>query len=134
MFKELRISCGDLAVYLQTDMCPSANPVAIVQICMACVSITNIGFVITAPGADRTRPAGVAFHFALNVATFEKFCLCGAINTFRNVAEFVLVRIYESMAWRDIARRPDSQQSQSGAARVRFADAGVQLLQRVTDV
>ena len=134
MLKKFRIASGDLAINLQTDMRPSANPITVMQVRAPRVAVTDVCFVITTARTDGPRPAGVAFGFAMNAAAFKEICLNLAVNACREMTQLVRVGINETMARRDVARRGHAEQSQPRAAGVRFADAGVQLLQRVVDV
>src|SRR5262249_39330242 len=134
MIEKLRIARGDLAVNLQTDVRPSANPVAVMQVRAPGVAVADVGFVITATGTDGPRPAGVAFGLAMDAAAFEKIRLDLVVNAGRKMSELVRVGIHETMAGRDVARRRYAEQPKPRAAGMRFADPGVQLLQRVVDV
>src|SRR5262245_60672230 len=98
------------------------------------VAVTDVGFVITTARTDGSRPAGVTFGFAMNAAAFKEIGLNLAVNSGREMTQFVRVGINETMARRDVARRRHAKQPKPRAARMRFADAGVKFLQRVVDV
>src|SRR5262245_52033722 len=134
LLKKFRIARGNLAVNLQTDVRPPANPIAVMQVRVPGVAVTDVGFVITTARTDRPRPASVTFSFAMNPAALKEIGLNLAVNSGREMTQFVRVGINETMARGDVARRRYAEQSQPRAARMRFADAGVQFLQRVVDV
>ena len=60
--------------------------------------------------------------------------LLRAIDSGARCAQRVRIGIDEAMAGRDVARRTDAHQAETGAAGMRFVDALVQLGQRVADV
>ena len=63
--------------------------------------------------------------------TAQKVSLFLPVNTSRDVPQSMAVGIDETMAWGDIARRPNSNQAERGAARMRFVDALAQLRQGI---
>jgi hypothetical protein len=77
------------------------------KIRMASIAIAYVRFVVAATRAQRTRPASMAIVFRINVAAREEIVLLSAIDTGRDVAKRVSIRINEAMAGSDIARRPD---------------------------
>src|SRR5262245_10425972 len=109
-------------------MRPSANPVAIMQIRMTRVAVTDKGFVVTTAGTDGPRPAGVAFGFAMNASAIKEIGLNFTVDSGRKMTEFVRVGINETVARSDVARRRHAEQTEPCAAGMRLADACVQLL------
>src|SRR5262245_34655515 len=105
MLKKLRIARGNLPVNLQTDVRPPANPIAVMEVGVARVAVTHIGFVVTAARTYGTRPAGVAFGFAMNAAALKEIGLNLAVDSGRKMSEIVRVGIDETVAGRDVARR-----------------------------
>src|SRR5690242_13088496 len=130
MLKKTWIGGGDSAVDLETGVGPAADPIAVVQIRVAGVAIAHVRFVMTAAGAHRARPTGVAICLRLDVAAREEIRLACAIQTRSDVPQPVRIGIDEAMARSNIARRPDAHQAEPGAARMRFADALMQLGER----
>src|SRR5687767_1991873 len=134
MTQEIGIGFGDDAVDPQTDIGPAANPVTVMQVRVTGVAIAYERFVIATARAHRPRPACVAFRFAGYVSALEETALYIAIHAGRDVPEPVRVGIDKAVAGSDIARRSDADEPEPGAARVRLADTGVQLADRVADV
>src|SRR5262245_14770719 len=134
MIEKFRIARGDLAVHLQTDVSPSANPIAVMQVGVSRVAVSDIGFVITTARTDGPRPAGMAFGLAMDAAALKEIGLNVSVNACSEMTQFVCIGIDEAVAGRDVARRRHAQQPESRAAGMRFADAGVQFLQCVLDV
>ena len=70
--EEIGIAFRELAVDLQADVGPAANPLAVVQVRRAGRAIPRMCFVITAAGADRPRPARPAVRFFADVMRVEE--------------------------------------------------------------
>ena len=95
MSEKLRITGGDFTVDSQTNVGPSPNPVAVVQVGVSNVTITNLCLVVTAARTDRTCPAGVAFRFSADMAAFEEFLLRGMVNARGDVSQFMTIGIHK---------------------------------------
>src|SRR5262245_27078490 len=92
------IARSDLAIDPQADVGPAADPVAVVEIGVACIAVAHVGFVITAAGTDGARPASVALDFTAKVPAGDEVGLGGAIDARGDVPELVRVGVDEAMA------------------------------------
>src|ERR1051326_8254634 len=101
-------------------MGPVANPVAVVQVGVACVSITHECLVVTSSRAKRACPTRVAVILRVDVSPIQKILLFGSIHAGGNVTHAVCVRIHETVARRDISGWPDTNQPKSGTAGMRL--------------
>jgi len=61
-------------------MGPIPDPIAIVKVGMAGVSVTNVSFMVAAARAQRARPAGVAIVLGIDMAAAQKIGLLGAVD------------------------------------------------------
>ena len=78
--------------------------------------------------------AGTKLDLLLGTLQGVAVGLLFAIHARGDVPQRVLIGVDESVAGRDIARWADAHQAQPSAARVRLADAGMQLIQRIAHV
>src|SRR5256885_7355699 len=120
-----------LAVDLQADVGPAANPLTVVQVRVRRVAVARVRLVVAAAGAQRPRPADAAVGLVRDVMLLEKRLLRMPIDAVAHAADLVRVAAGEAMAERDVAVGRDAEQPQPGSARVRLADALVQLLERL---
>src|SRR5450755_4314719 len=97
-------------------------------------AVAGVRLVIAAARTERTRPTLVAVGLVGDVMFLEKSDLDQAVDTAGDGAEFVFVRASETMAESDVAIGGDAHQPESRAAGVRFADAFVDLFERIFDV
>src|SRR5262245_23227321 len=118
VFEKRRVLRCDRAIDLQAFVGPVADPVAVVQVGMTGITVPDERFMMTAARADRPGPAGVAGVFGTDMSTIEKVRLFRPIDSRRDVAQRVMIRVHEAMAGRDIAGWTDSDQSQPRATRV----------------
>src|SRR5262249_48818587 len=124
----------DCTVDSQTCIGPPADPIAVVEVGMTGVAVTDVRFVMTAAGAKRARPAGMTIVFGIDVPAAQKVFLLVPVNTRRNVSQGMAIGIDKTMTRSNVARRPDSDQAKGGAARMRFIDALVELRQGIAHV
>src|SRR5581483_2346843 len=124
--EERRVADGELAVDLQADVGPSADPLAVVQVRVRRVAVTGVRLVIAAARAERTRPADAAVGLVRDVVLVEKGLLRAAIDAVAHAADLVRVAAGEPMAQRDVAVGRDAEQAETRAAWIGFADALVQ--------
>src|SRR5262245_41590319 len=127
MTQEIGIRFSNGAVYPQANIGPAANPVAIMQVRVTGVAVAHERLVIAAARAHGPRPARVALRLAGDVSALQETALHIAIHTRGDVSEPVRVGIDKTMARSDVTGRPNTDKTEPRAARVRLADAGVQL-------
>src|SRR5262245_60198846 len=95
----------------------------------------NEGFVVTASGAYRPRPARVTVIAGPDVMGVQEFVASPVIHTaFLHLAQLAHSRIDKAVAQIDIASGADPQETKAGTAWIRLADAGVQFLQCVIHI
>src|SRR5262245_5675305 len=123
--EEPRIALREFRIDLQADVCPAADPVAIMQIRMNSVAVPRVRLVITASRAQRPDPACAAVRLVRDVMIFEEETLAIAIDTVIDGAKLVRVRPRESMTERHITVRRNPHQAETSSAWVRFANAFV---------
>src|SRR5262249_17794821 len=121
-------------VNFQAGVCPTANPLAVVQIGAGRGAVPHVGLVVAAAGAKRARPAAAAIGLVRDGMALQKRSPRASINSIADTPQLVCVRSGESMAERDVAVGRDAQQSQTCAARIRLAHPLVNLLEGVFDV
>ena len=102
-FEKRRIADADLSKDLQAEIVPSPNPVAIMQIGMARVSIADESLVVAPAGAQRTGPAGVAIVLTIDMAAVEKVRLLFAVYSGRDIAQRVRIGIHKAVAGRNVS-------------------------------
>ena len=134
LFQVLRIARRQLAVNLQAGIGPAANPFAVMQVRVRRVAVARVRLVIAAAGAQRTRPAPAAIGLVVDVMLLQKPDLHQPVDAVAHRAQLVRVGAGEAMAQRHVAIGGDAHQPQSRAARIRLADAFVDLFQRVLHV
>src|SRR5262249_26568611 len=128
------IALGQLAVNLQTDIGPTADPLTVVQIGPRGFTVASMRFVITPARTQRPRPAPTAIGLVRDVMLLEKRVLRGAVDPIAHGPKLVRVRASKPMTERHIPVRGNTHQAKAGATRVRLADAFVQLIQGFLDV
>ena len=65
----------NLTVNLKNGVCPSANPVTVVQVRLVGGAESRVGFVVAAARTERPRPARLAIGLVADVMRFEKIVL-----------------------------------------------------------
>src|SRR5262249_33672447 len=75
LLKKLRVVRADGTVDTQTGVGPAADPIAVVQIGVAGVSVVDKRFVMAAAGAQWARPTGMAIVLTADVAAAQKIGL-----------------------------------------------------------
>ena len=93
------------------------------QIRMTGVPITDKCLVMAAASAKRTGPAGVAIVLTVDVAAIQEVRLLGSIETSRDIAQRVRVRIDKPVTRRQVARGTYAHQTQRRATRMRLIHA-----------
>src|SRR5262249_9107361 len=97
-------------------------------------AVAHISFVIAAAGAKWPGPASTAVGLAGDVILLQKIKLHQPVDAFPDGSQFVRVRGGEAMAKCDVTVGGNSQQPETGPARVGFAVSPVDLLERVPDI
>src|SRR5262249_1124628 len=108
IFEKRRVVRCNRAIDLQTLVGPVADPVAIMQIGMTGIAVSDERLMVTSAGADRPSPACVAGVFGADMSAIKKGCLFRPIDSLGDVSQSVLVRIHETMTRRYVARRTDA--------------------------
>lgn len=106
----------DRAVDLKAGFRPSSNPVAIMQVCVAGLSVAHKGFVMASARAKRTSPAAMAFILRVDVAAVKKLFTLLFVDARRDMPESVLIGIDEPMARCNITRGSHTYETQSCTA------------------
>ncbi len=101
---------------------------------MSGIAVTHKRLMVAAARANRASPTGMAIVFRVDVAAAEKVPLLLAVHARGDMAECMLIRIDETVARRNVAGGTDADQAQTGPARVRLADALMQLSERIANV
>src|SRR4029079_14202845 len=96
--------------------------------------VARVRLVIAATRAERPRPAGAAVGLVRDVMRLQKRALRVAVGAGRDRPELVRVGAGEPVAQGDGTVGRDAEETQTGAARKGFADALVQLLERLLHV
>ena len=131
---ETRILSRDRAVDLQTGIGPVPDPIAVVQIGMAGVSVAHKRFVMAAAGAQRPRPARVAIVLRADVAAVEEIVLLFASMPVEMCPSACVSESTKRWHGAMSPERSDAQQTQARAAGMRLVDALAQLGQGVADI
>ena len=121
-------------VDLQAGFSPVADPVAVMQIGVAGIAVAHECLVVAAARAQRTSPAAMAVVLGVDMTFFKEILLFAAIKAGRDMSKGMIVGIGETMTRRQVARRPDAEQSEARAARVRLVHALQELADGFTDV
>ena len=85
------------------------------------ISVPDVCLVMAAAGAQRTRPARLAFVFRVDMSAAQKRFLFLFLDAGRDMPKRVCVRIDESVARRDVSGGTYSNQAEAGSARVQQA-------------
>ena len=101
---------------------------------MAGIAISDERLVMAAAGAKRPSPALMAVILGIDISSSEEIILFFPVDAGGHVTQDMLIGIDEAMAGRDIARRSDTNEPESGAAGMRFVHALMQFGQRVADI
>src|SRR5206468_11632578 len=117
----------DCAIDSKTCIGPVADPIAVVEVGMTGVAVTDVRFVMAAAGAKRAGPAGMTIGFRIDMPAAQKVFLLLPVDTGRDVSQSMAIGIDNTMTRRNVARRPDSAQAKGGHARKRALE---DLLQR----
>ena len=112
-----RIPFRQLAVDLQADVGPAADPVAVVQVRPRRLAVARVRLVIAAARTERPRPARAAVGLVRDVMRLEERLLRVAIDAVADGPELVRVGPGEAVAQRDVAVGRDAEQAEAGAAR-----------------
>ena len=83
------------------------------QIRVAGIAIPHVRLMMAAAGTQRARPTGMAIVLGVDMPTRQKVSLRRLIDACRNMAQLMRIGIDKAMARRDIARRADSNQTQT---------------------
>src|SRR5262245_55887275 len=118
MMQEIGIPLCNRAVNSQANVSPPADPIAIMQIRVAGVAISDKRLEVTATRAYRPSPARMALRLALDVASLQEVSLHIPVNTRRDMAEPVRVGIHEAMTRRDVAGRAYADEPKTCPARM----------------
>src|SRR5262249_13698662 len=124
----------DCAVDSQTCIGPVADPIAVVEVGMTRVAVTDIRFVMAAAGANPAGPPSVTIAFGSDMPSPATFLVLLPVDPGRDVSQSMAIGIDKTMTRCNVARRPDPHQAKGGAARMRFVDALIQLRQGIAHV
>src|SRR5438094_6889662 len=102
----------DCAVDSQTRIGPVADPIAVMEVGMTGVAVTDVRFVMAAAGAKRAGPAGMTIVFGVDMPAAQKIFLLIPVNTGRDVPQGMAIGIDKAMTRRNVARRPNSNQAE----------------------
>src|SRR5271155_1922016 len=80
LLKKARISGGNGAVDFEASVGPVPDPIAVVEIGMAGIAITDERFMMASAGAQRARPTGRAIVLGIDVAAAQEISLLLAID------------------------------------------------------
>src|SRR5207247_8857528 len=95
----------DCAIDSKTCIGPVADPIAVVEVGMTGVAVTDVRFVMAAAGAKRAGPAGMTIVFRIDMPAAQKVFLLLPVDTGRGVSQSLAIGIGTTMPKRNVARR-----------------------------
>src|SRR5438552_6369793 len=107
----------DCAIDSKTCIGPVADPIAVVEVGMTGVAVTDVRFVMAAAGAKQAGPAGMTIVFRIDMPAAQKVFLLLPVDTGRDLSQSTPIGIDNTMTMRNSARRRNAEQAKGSAAR-----------------